>query len=129
MRHFCISLSFPAIFSLTTENRFLVKSAKINNFPFLQVVLSLNHLQGAFLILLIGTGSGVLLLILEFFLGRVLGVLSSAARSASSDVYKSSFSQGVAAGGTKPRGHPACNVTSGFNEKGDYVIRAVLKGS
>lgn len=96
--------------------------------PRLQVVLSLNHLQGAFLILLLGSGSGVLLLVLEFVLGRVLGVLNSAVRSASSDAYKSSFSQRVVAD-TEPQGPPGCQVTSGFDDKGNYVIRAVLKGS
>lgn len=106
----------------------------MNGFLFvllLQVVLSLNHLQGAFLILLLGSGFGLLLLIFEFFFGRVLGMIS-AVRSASSDTYKCSgfypFKQ-CAINDMKAEEPPGTSVTSGFDGKGSYVIRAVLKGS
>ncbi|KAK8396872.1 hypothetical protein O3P69_005090 [Scylla paramamosain] len=87
-----------------------------------QVVLNLNHLQGPFLILLLGSGSGVLLLLLEFFVARMLFAFPTSSRGFSPFSQKTlmkSDSQTPSEG----------RVVSRFDEKGNYVIRAVLKGN
>ncbi|MPC11460.1 Glutamate receptor ionotropic, delta-1 [Portunus trituberculatus] len=93
-----------------------------------QVVLNLNHLQGPFLILLLGSASGVLLLLLEFVIARMFFAFPVSSRELPKINGLSPFNQKTLMSNGPHTPSPG-GVVSGFDEKGNYVIRAVVKGN